>query len=460
MLSFQVSSQKKDILIVDDAPGNLKVLLGALTEQGYSVRCAKSGKLAIAGSQIAPPDLILLDILMPKMDGYEVCQQLRQDSRTCHIPIIFLSALDDGSDKAKAFESGGNDYVAKPFSIEEVLARVKHHLDIGRRHYQLRQQADQYRHTSHELKSAHNFLKDVFNSLTSGIGVFHTVSDDDGDIVDFQPRLINDAFLSLLDKQSDRFMRYRSTLREMTAPILDRKLFDICVQVLESGESFQDELSWTYKNAQKWVEIFVTKLQDCVAISLQDISESKEQIASLESIKSELYTLATTDSLTQLGNRYQFDSYLETEWQRSMREQQPLSLLMGDIDQFKNFNDTCGHVTGDRCLAIVAQTLLEVVKRPADLVARYGGEEFAIVLPNTPLRGAIQIANRIQTAIRELQLVEAPFPECEKICLSIGIAYTTPQKGQTARDLIKASDKALYNAKTLGGDTNCVEPLS
>jgi DNA-binding response OmpR family regulator len=157
----QVPSPQKDILVVDDAPENLRILFTALTDQGYAVRCAKSGALAIAGFQSTPPDLVLLDILMPQMSGYEVCQRLKQDRRTRHIPVIFLSALDDGSDKAKAFASGGDDYIAKPFSIDEVLARVAYQLKASHRQAQLQRQADQYRHSSHELRRAYTFLSDI-----------------------------------------------------------------------------------------------------------------------------------------------------------------------------------------------------------------------------------------------------------------------------------------------------------
>ncbi len=119
-----------DILIVDDAPANLRLLSGMLVEQGYKVRSALNGKLALTGAKAAPPDLILLDINMPGMSGYEVCAQLKADPRTRDIPIIFISALDQIEDKVAAFTLGGVDYVTKPFQVEEVLARVETHLAL------------------------------------------------------------------------------------------------------------------------------------------------------------------------------------------------------------------------------------------------------------------------------------------------------------------------------------------
>ncbi|NJQ98043.1 MAG: response regulator, partial [Hydrococcus sp. CSU_1_8] len=118
------------ILVVDDLPDNLRVLSATLAEQGYRVRCAKSGSMALMAAQSVPPDLILLDVKMPDMDGYEVCQKLKTHIVTSDIPVIFLSALDDVVDKVKGFEVGGVDYVTKPFKVEEVLARINNHLAL------------------------------------------------------------------------------------------------------------------------------------------------------------------------------------------------------------------------------------------------------------------------------------------------------------------------------------------
>jgi PleD family two-component response regulator len=119
-----------DILIVDDTPANLRLLSGMLAEQGYRVRLAPNGKLALMSARANPPDLILLDIKMPGLNGYEVCERLKADPRTSDIPVIFISALDQTEDKVKAFTFGGVDYVTKPFQVEEVLARVRTHLRL------------------------------------------------------------------------------------------------------------------------------------------------------------------------------------------------------------------------------------------------------------------------------------------------------------------------------------------
>lgn len=137
------SSDQGNLLIVDDLADNLRVLSNTLSQQSYRVRCVKSGAMALVGAKAIIPDLILLDIRMPEMDGYEVCRQLKADPQTADIPIIFLSALDETMDKARAFEVGGADYITKPFQVEEVLARVKNQLTIQRLRKQVAEQRQQ-----------------------------------------------------------------------------------------------------------------------------------------------------------------------------------------------------------------------------------------------------------------------------------------------------------------------------
>ena len=124
------NNASKNILIVDDTPANLKVLSETLTKAGYEVRAVTNGKTALTALKTMPPDLILLDVMMPGLDGYQVCQELKADTKIAEIPVIFLSALDEAVDKVKAFEIGGVDYITKPFQVEEVLARVKNHLAL------------------------------------------------------------------------------------------------------------------------------------------------------------------------------------------------------------------------------------------------------------------------------------------------------------------------------------------
>ncbi|MGI0488641.1 diguanylate cyclase domain-containing protein [Pantanalinema rosaneae CENA516] len=325
-----------NILIVDDLPDNLHLLSKILTRQGYEVQAVGSGQMAIAAVQTKLPDLILLDICMPEMDGYEVCQQLKQDARTQDIPIIFISALDELGDKVKAFKTGGVDYITKPFQIAEVVVRVRTHITL--------------RHLQQQLQRQNALLQ-------------------------------------------------------------------------------------------------------------QEVCDRLAAEAALQAANQELQRLAHLDGLTQVANRRCFDDYLAQEWRRLAREQLPLSLILCDVDFFKQYNDSYGHQVGDTCLCQIANAIRAAINRPADLVARYGGEEFAVILPNTPRSGAVQVGQRIQAQVAQLQIVHIGSEISQFVTLSLGIASVIPQPDGDMVPLITATDRALYHAKLAGRDRIAVEEI-
>ena len=179
MNSYSNDTPKSDILIVDDTPANLRFLSQMLVNQGYNVRKAINGKMALMAIKTVLPDLILLDINLPEMNGYEICEQLKQDERTRNIPVIFLSALDDVLDKVKAFQAGGVDYITKPFQFEEVLIRIQNQLTIQQLQSQLKQQNSQLQFTLDELKITQSQLiqKEKMVSLGQLVaGIAHEIN--------------------------------------------------------------------------------------------------------------------------------------------------------------------------------------------------------------------------------------------------------------------------------------------
>lgn len=171
MFKQQANPTKADILVIDDTPENLALLSNMLTEQGYKVRSVTKGSTGLRGAQVAPPDLILLDIRMPEMNGYEVCQHLKADDRTREIPVIFISALGEVLDKVKAFSVGGVDYITKPFQVEEVLARIETHLTIRKLQKQLQQQNDRLQQEIKERTLAEEKFVKAFRSSPSPIAI-------------------------------------------------------------------------------------------------------------------------------------------------------------------------------------------------------------------------------------------------------------------------------------------------
>lgn len=172
--------------------------------------------------------------------------------------------------------------------------------------------------------------------------------------------------------------------------------------------------------------------------------------------KKTIEVLSCQDSLTGVANRRQFDRVVEAEWQRCLREKTPLSLIILDIDYFKNYNDTYGHLAGDICLKKITDALVEIIKRPSDLIARYGGEEFAIVLPNTDETGAVKLAERLRLEIEKLNIHHKHSKIDNKVTISLGVSTVMPQRDSNVNQLIKKTDQALYKAKEKGRNQICV----
>ncbi|MEH2225425.1 PAS domain S-box protein [Nostoc sp.] len=206
------------------------------------------------------------------------------------------------------------------------------------------------------------------------------------------------------------------------------------------------------RNAPRYWQAFEVNLLQQLASQVAIAIHQSVLYQQVQAANEELQRLATLDGLTQIANRRRFDEYLEAEWQRLKREQLSLSLILLDVDFFKLYNDTYGHLAGDDCLRQLASALKNIVKRPADLVARYGGEEFAVILPNTEIQGAIYVAQTIGQAVRDLAIPHTQSRVCDRVTVSLGVVSIVPNSEISPPDLINAADKALYVAKQQGRD--------
>lgn len=198
-------------------------------------------------------------------------------------------------------------------------------------------------------------------------------------------------------------------------------------------------------------------MQVVIKRQTKDLQKLNQQ---LKSANAELKQLATMDELTQVANRRHLNDYLNQEWQRLMRYRRPLALLLCDIDDFKLYNDTYGHVAGDKCLTKIARTLQQTVSRPPDLVARYGGEEFAIVLPETDADGAERVAQRILASVNYLQIPHAASTTTGSVSVSLGVAIAVPTPSSSIEYLLDLADRLLYQAKQDGRNTYKVQALT
>ncbi|HAX80173.1 MAG TPA: hypothetical protein DCY88_31135, partial [Cyanobacteria bacterium UBA11372] len=212
-------------------------------------------------------------------------------------------------------------------------------------------------------------------------------------------------------------------------------------------------------NPRQWQDLEIDLLQQ-LATSVGIAIQQSELYQQLQTANLELQRQASLDGLTQLANRRRFDEYLNTEWLRHKREQQPLSLILFDADYFKLYNDTYGHLAGDDCLRQMAVAIAAVARRPADLVARYGGEEFAVVLPNTDAKGAMHIASTIRQAVWQLAIPHSKSMTSDRVTVSLGVASVVPIKTLSPQDLLNAADRALYTAKQLGRDRYYMLPVT
>ncbi len=329
---------KASILLVDDRPENLLTLESLLEGPDVSLVKAESGYDALGLTLDYEFALVLLDVQMPGMDGYETAELLRGNKKTKHIPIIFITAgSKDREHIFKGYDSGGVDYLFKPLEPEVLKSKVGVFLELHRKRIEL------------ERKT-----------------------------------------------------------RELDAKI----------------------------------------------------AQLEEVQLELERSNQKLKLLSASDGLTGLANRRCFDETFLKEWKRCSREQETLSLVIVDIDNFKAYNDFYGHIAGDVALKQVAQALDGALKRPVDIACRYGGEEFTVILPGTDRVGAELVARRMQKAVEDARIKHEGAGTSGFVTISMGVVSTVPNDKLQPTQLLQAADQELYRAKADGRDRYHVVDLA
>jgi len=436
------------ILVVDDVPANLRLLEARLRAEYFEVALAASGPEALALSSAWSPDVVLLDVMMPGMDGFEVCRRLKAQASTAHIPVVMVTALTERAERVRGLEAGADDFVSKPVDTALLLARlrallrVKQVLDA----WQLR--ADTVRDLGVEPASVPADLLMGARLLLAGgapaeAATISAALGADGVVVEHAPeeaqaweRLQDDAhdiaLLSLPLAGGDALrlasrLRARAESRDLPVILLaaeDQRPALMRAFDLGASDHVSRPLDPVELRARVRNQLRRRRYQDLLRDSLD---------RSLE--------LAVTDPLTGLRNR----RYVRRHLEQLIQSGAPVALLLIDVDRFKPLNDRHGHAAGDIALKEVANRLREHL-RAVDVVARYGGEEFLVVMGGAADEDTAVVAERLRAVVAERPVLAAGLSL--PVTISIGVATTKEPEG--AERLIAAADAALYRAKERG----------
>ena len=445
------------ILVVDDVPTNVKLLEARLMAEYFHVLTASNGQAALSICQEGQCDIVLLDVMMPEMDGFEVCRRLKENPATMHIPVVMVTALDSPQDRVKGLEAGADDFLTKPVNDLALVTRVKSLVRLKMLTDDLRMRAasgdelaiSQFQ-TIDELDPTQNrgrvvIVDDRASSYEKVVRILSENNDVDV-ITNGNDALIRIAegdhelaviSLNLQDVDSLRLCSHlRSLERTRALPIVviaDGEQESMVSRAVELGvnDYIRRPVDAHELKARINTQLKRKRYNDCLRESVQKTIE-----------------MAVKDPLTDLHNRRYFESHFEALFEKALNTSKPLSAIMCDIDHFKAVNDTYGHDVGD---AVIKECSLRIRKsiRNIDIACRYGGEEFVIIMPDTNIELAKNVAERIRQEVSAHPIIASNGSHQVPITVSMGVACIEPPE-DTPEKLLKRSDVALYHAKRTG----------
>jgi len=418
-----INQKQQRILIIDDTPENIKYMQKILKDQNYDVRVAPNGRLGLKAASTEPPDIILLDVMMPDMNGYEVCEKLKANEMTHDTPVIFLSALDETWDKVKAFHCGGVDFVTKPFEPVELLQRVKVHLELCL--------------ANQELEKLNQYLQRHLDTIDHYV---MTLELDTEGIITHASK----AFCEVSGFLQNTIVG--KSYKEICHPECAHPICKKLLEKITSEKAREEEIQIQKQDGSSlWVHIDISpKLNDTGKVIgytafHQDITD-----------KQHLEQLAITDELTGLYNRREFNGCFIRELNHARRDGKYFALLIIDIDFFKRYNDTYGHQAGDKALQIIGQTMKKTFLRASDLTFRLGGEEFGVILTANNNDHLVKMAERFRKNLNDLKIPHEKNTASDFLTASVGIKIISASNTETPESIYREADKALYQAKELG----------
>ena len=444
------------VLIVDDIFANIRLLEARLTAEYFTVVTAMNGPQALDICERGECDVVLLDVMMPGMDGFEVCQRLKSAPATAHLPVVMVTALDSPADRLRGLQAGADDFLTKPINEVALLTRVRSLVRLKHLTDELRARAANSQRLGLpdplSIAAAEDgrngrvlIVEDRANAadrMKIALAQHHVIDSDDN-VTDMPQRLIDtgyDCVVLSLGLQNADALRVVSQIRS------NDKLRNLPILVLAETTDDARVLRALDMGVNDYLIRPIDRNELVARISTQ-VRKKRYQERLRENLQASM-ELAIVDPLTKLHNRRYFQSHLASLMNDGVARGAAISLLVVDMDHFKAVNDTHGHDAGDEVLRECAERLKKVV-RGIDIVARFGGEEFVIVMPDTEGYAAGRVAERIRVGIES-----KPFPihkGTNEINLTVSIGVATAGESFNSPDrLFKQADEALYEAKKSG----------
>ena len=496
-----MESKVLKLLLIENNLADANWIRTMLCEQDghkFQVRHIQQMEKAVQNLSQDDFDAILLDLSLRDCEGINSLNVVRK--KAPQLPVIVLTATNNPTVAVQSLRQGAQDYLIKgEFNGQSLMRSIYYAIERQRSEFNTRQQAlmkkmlDRIRNSINLETILKTTVREIQQFIhTEQVLIYRCESNQlestavvSSSLNPESDRLVIDRFVGAIDADSLDSIFARSTaIRTMensdfevvpeqsTKKLARVKSYLILpIWLSESVDYVYEDLSlplipqinpeqpreglWgmliAYNTFQSrkwhdWEIKFLQRLTTQVTVAIQQ----SQICGQLQTVNQKLQQLAILDGLTNIANRRYFDLILDKEWQRLTREQQPLSLILCDVDYFKAYNDTYGHQQGDRCLQIIAKILRKSIRRPADLAARYGGEEFAVVLPNTDANGALFVAQNITRQLALKQLPHQKSSVRNYVTCSIGISTIIPQIGEKTHTIIEVADRLLYQAKESG----------
>lgn len=443
------------ILIVDDIPTNVRLLEARLSAEYYDVVTASSGPDALAIMNESDVDIVLLDVMMPDMDGFEVCRRIKANPRTQHVPVVMITALDQPSDRVNGLDAGADDFLTKPVDDVQLMARFK---SLAR----LKSLTDELR--ARAMTGQQIAIEDAIRAMdkinTTG-GSILIVDTDQRHAERIKHYLTPEHDVDILTQPADAVFQVTGAHYELALVAMSLTDFDplrVCSQIRTLEHTRTLPIILIADDADKprvvraldlGVNDFISRPVERNELAARVRTQIRRQryATELRQSVSNTMALAVTDDMTGLYNRRYFDRHLGVMLGKAQSQERDMALMILDIDHFKSVNDTYGHDIGDAVLREFAARLKRNI-RGVDLACRFGGEEFVVLMPDTDYVQAELVAERVRQSISE-RVFEVNAGRPLAVTVSAGVTLNETAS-DTPESLIKRADVALYRAKREG----------